>query len=295
MRRKGFTLIELLVVIAIIGILVGLLLPAVQKVCDAANRARCMNNVKQLSLAVHNYASTYQDKLPPADATLTSSGVGGTIVWYLLPYIEQDNLWRSTQTTGGTGCTAFPLKALQCTSDITNQGGMSSVSPAVATSSYAANMLLFGSGSNPSFTGYVATYTISNIPDGTSNTIMWSEMSAGNCVTSKCSSTDYVSYAPYAANPATTGGAIPPLFGVGLVAGTYPMGSWYPQFSPTGTAGANPATYGSVQGYHTGTLIVGMADGSTRGVSASVSTTASPYTWDNAVYPADGQVLGSDW
>jgi len=291
-QRVAFTLIELLVVIAIIGILVGLLLPAVQKVRDAANRARCMNNVKQLSLAVHNYASTYQDKLPPAGAV--TNGGSGSIIWFLLPYIEQDNLWRSTQVggsigNGGAGCSTAPLKPLQCSSDITNQNGLGQTTQ-TATSSYAANYLLFGgqtttSTTNASFYGNIAAFTISNIPDGTSNTLMWSEMSA--CA----GATLCTAYGPYTYNTIGQGS---PLFATTLTS-TVPGTGWTPQFSPTGIAGTNPAVYGSVQGYHTGTLIVGLADGSVRGVSASVSTTATPYTWYAAVVPNDGIPLGSDW
>ena len=112
-RRPGFTLIELLVVIAIIAILIGLLLPAVQKVREAASRAKCQNNLKQLALAAHNYESA-NSVLPPGylAGTPVEQPTSGSIDWltrnqfiglhvFLLPFVEQENLYRQFQAARG--------------------------------------------------------------------------------------------------------------------------------------------------------------------------------------------------
>lgn len=92
--KKGFTLIELLVVIAIIAILIGLLLPAVQKVREAAARSTCQNNLKQMGLAVHNFQSTY-GVFPPS----RTKDLGLTWAVLILPYMEQENLYKQFDLT----------------------------------------------------------------------------------------------------------------------------------------------------------------------------------------------------
>jgi prepilin-type N-terminal cleavage/methylation domain-containing protein len=335
-HRRGFTLIELLVVIAIIAILIGMLLPAVQKVREAAARSTCSNNLKQLSLAVHNFASDKGDRFP--NARLNGGDPGGykftdasgvrrniqniTAHGQLLPYLENAPLFKAGLTgiyakTGalhtnnlsfydhsaeGAGVTGkyirlVPVKVFQCPSDpgiLSN--GRSRHTSSWAASSYAINWHLIGYTSGTSVK-YLSSSMLSSVPDGTSNTVLFTEKYAAcqriantpKNVGTLWAHAPNVDWSPYFAwnHPKHVAGTADPR-----------LQNWDqpPQIQPSMALVAAGSTreqcdVSRPSTGHSNACLVGLGDGSVKPVSGTISQK----TWQAAILPADGVPLGSDW
>jgi prepilin-type N-terminal cleavage/methylation domain-containing protein len=282
-RPRGFTLIELLVVIAIIAVLIGLLVPAVQQVREAASRTQCGNNLKQMTLALVNMADTYQGRLPPGIGLYPSKGQpfpnngDGGILLHLLPFVDQVPLYKSTYANpepndrnGGlptysqwTNAAQNAQVALyQCPSDPTLQDA--------SHTSYGHNGQIFRHNYNWGNVGLM--YYPRGLADGTSNTAFFADglrhCDAGNYPSRYWPDWGGVIYSTDEGDP--TGPTATIQANIKLDANLYGI-----------CDGGRPATP------HPGTIMVGMADGSTR--SASVSTNGA--VWWAAWTPASGDLF----
>lgn len=285
--RRGMTLIELLIMIAIIGTLIGLLLPAVQRVRESANRAACGNHLRQSGMAIHQFHDINR-RIPPALGNVGASTWGS--YWYhLLPYIEQEPLFKGSEVGGyysamNNQVYTRSIKLWLCPSDpsVPIDGTVSDeLGTRWGAMSYGGNSWLAcevdAYGNILSMAGEAR--IPASIPDGTSNTILHVEKYAvctnkdnpiGGTTWPYCRTDDNAPWLWHGIPPATDA-------------------TWMFQTRPTPYLGNCDPSLGSTP--HSGGMMVGLVDGSVRFVASSIS----PTVWWYALTPAGGESLGSDW
>ncbi len=316
--KKAFTLIELLLAISVMGVLIGFFVPAVQKVREAASRIQCANNMKKLSLSVQNFSGTYNEKLPTITHQV-SPGSNGSVMVALMPYLDQENLYKAYSIPANMTPAAAPsgpptkynatvIKTpFVCPSDYSTSTG--SGPSGWGGTSYIANAFIF---SKLGWCGVedstMSNYRINTISDGCSNTVAFSErMIVTNPTYHQYGLTSNNRDMAYISGSAANSG---PFLGTYMEHHNYPIFGFYPnsypklfekhEYTQKATLQINPgpgrlvnwpdvsgaSCHGSNAG-HVSVVQLAMMDGGIRNVTEKIPV---PFFW-GAVIPNDGLYL----
>ncbi|OWK47163.1 hypothetical protein FRUB_00862 [Fimbriiglobus ruber] len=299
-------------VIAIIAVLIGLLLPAVQKVREAANRTKCANNMKQMCLALHNYADTNNSNLPSSSGANVVTGGGSvgyvSLNFLLFPYLEQQAAFNTAlpepssapeagayKDANGTLFCGITLSIFLCPSDTSAPNGLTTYACKekdsagntvnYAACNYAHNLAVFASWSASTANYLRAGYTIANTPDGTSNTIAFTERLGGsNAIGSTiwASTRDLPSQSHSQQNNSCVA--------YNVLAAQGNPASYTTQPAPQFAVNTNTYTQKTAATPHSA-MVTGMLDGSVQMMGSGITQQAFYYL----LSPQDGQIPDSSW